>query len=329
MNLEAVLEAFTHLRVLVAGDLCLDHWCHYEPALADPSRETGIPRVAVVESETSPGAAGTVAANVAALGATVDVLSLIGNDGAGLELRRALAQRSIGSRLLFESPDFRTFTYTKLINRRTGVEDLPRLDFVNTRPLASDAEARILAGLESAAADYQVILVSDQAETPQGGVVTPRFREALAAISGRVVWVDSRLRAELFRRVIVKPNQREAEEASLRLLGRVDFEELRRRMEAPLLLITHGPRGATVVDARGSTPVPAAASQHTVDTCGAGDSFSAGAAMTLAITGDAVTAARVGNLTAAVTISKKGTATASPPEVLDRYRRCGSSERAG
>jgi len=53
-----------------------------------------------------------------------------------------------------------------------------------------------------------------------------------------------------------------------------------------------------------------------VDICGAGDSFSAGAAMTLAVTGSGIEAARVGNLVASITIMKKGTGTASPEEVL-------------
>jgi sugar/nucleoside kinase (ribokinase family) len=53
-----------------------------------------------------------------------------------------------------------------------------------------------------------------------------------------------------------------------------------------------------------------------VDICGAGDSFSAGAALTLAVTGSPLEAARLGNLVASVTIMKKGTGTASPEEVL-------------
>ena len=57
------------LRALVVGDVCLDRWCRYDPALAEPSRETGIPRIGVVATEVTPGAAGTVANNLAALGA--------------------------------------------------------------------------------------------------------------------------------------------------------------------------------------------------------------------------------------------------------------------
>ncbi len=75
MNVPEILDAIRQLRVLVAGDICLDRWCRYDPALSEPSRETGIPRLAVVATEVTPGAAGTIANNVAALGAArVDVL---------------------------------------------------------------------------------------------------------------------------------------------------------------------------------------------------------------------------------------------------------------
>jgi len=53
-----------------------------------------------------------------------------------------------------------------------------------------------------------------------------------------------------------------------------------------------------------------------VDICGAGDSFSAGAALALAVTGSPVEAARFGNLVASITIMKKGTGAASLAEVL-------------
>ena len=56
--------------------------------------------------------------------------------------------------------------------------------------------------------------------------------------------------------------------------------------------------------------------EHPVDICGAGDSFSAGAALTLKVTGDPVQAAKFGNRVASITIMKKGTGTASPFEIL-------------
>jgi len=312
-----ILAEFPKLRALVVGDVCLDRWCTYDPALADPSRETGIRRIGVVATEVTPGAAGTIANNLAALKAgKVAVLGLVGEDGFGYELRHALEARGISSELLLAAPRIPTFTYSKLINAQTGEEDLPRVDFVNTRALPETLDWALVALLERAAAGYDVILVSDQAETNAGGVVTPRMRQALARIHNALVWVDSRMRAEHFRNVVVKPNQQEAEAASRRALGRLDYEELRRHINAPVLVVTHGGNGAQVITTAGSTFVPTPSVAHPVDICGAGDSFSAGAALTLKVTGDAVEAARFGNRVASITIMKKGTGTASPEEVL-------------
>jgi sugar/nucleoside kinase (ribokinase family) len=131
-----------------------------------------------------------------------------------------------------------------------------------------------------------------------------------------VVWVDSRRRAELFRGVIVKPNEEEAQAASTRALGRVDFPALRRHMGAPLLIVTHGGQGAEIVDEGGVRWVETKPVEQPVDICGAGDSFSAGASMALRASGDPETAIRFGNLVASITIMKRGTGTASPEELL-------------
>jgi len=320
VNVGAILDRIRGLRVLVAGDVCLDRWCRYDPDLAEPSRETGIPRVAVVATEVTPGAAGTIANNAAALGAArVDVMGVIGDDGFGHELKRALAARGIGTGLLLHAA-VPTFTYTKLLNCRSGEEDLPRIDFVNTRAPAPELDGALVTAFERAARDYDCILVSDQAETETGGVITPVMRGAIsraaAAHPETVVWVDSRLRTEYFRGVIVKPNRREAEEASMRALGRIDFPALRAHLQAPLLVITNGSAGADILDPGGCRQACAKAVENPVDICGAGDSFSAGAAMALRITGDALAAAGFGNLVASITIMKKGTGTASPEEVL-------------
>jgi len=322
VNATAILDAIRRIRVLVAGDVCLDRWCTYDPELAEPSRETTIPRTAVVSTQVTPGAAGTVANNLAALGAQVSVLGAIGEDGFGFELQHALATRGISSDLLVSTADLATFTYTKLLNAATGGEDLPRVDFVNTRPLPPDLDSRLNALLREAATAFDVIIVSDQAETSQGGVVTPAMRETLARIAAEqndiVIWVDSRMRPEHFRGLIVKPNQQEADAACLRALGRIDYPAFRARIAAPLLVVTCGGDGAVVVDAGGERWVATKKVEHPVDICGAGDSFSAGAALALKATGDPVAAVRFGNRVASITIMKKGTGTASPQEVLAR-----------
>jgi rfaE bifunctional protein kinase chain/domain len=320
MTATEILAAIPRLSALVVGDICLDRWCTHDPATSEPSRETGIPRIGVVRTEVTAGAGGTVANNLSALGCgRVAVLGAMGNDGFGLELSRALAARGIASDLCVRGHSMQTFTYTKVINRETGVEDQPRLDFINTAPLEAEVERQILDRLRRAVDSFDAILVSDQAETSRGGVVTPAVRDLLGELAPRypdkIFFADSRARIPHFRRMIAKPNQQEGEAACRTLFGRVDYPALRRHLEAGLLMVTHGGEGVLVVDESGETWVRTRHVAHPVDICGAGDSFSAAAALALAAGATPTQAASFGNLAASITIMKKGTGTASPEEV--------------
>jgi rfaE bifunctional protein kinase chain/domain len=321
MTVRALLAAFPGMSALVAGDVCLDRWCTYDPALAEPSRETGIPRTAVIRTQTTAGAAGTVANNLAALGVgRVSVLGMIGDDGFGVELSRALSARKIGSDYCVRARGAQTFTYTKLINAQSGREDLPRIDFLNAQPLDNEVERKLLDAVAAAVDAHDVILISDQAETSQGGVVTPAMRELIHELAlgyrDKIFFVDSRTRIELFRAAILKPNQQEAESACRRLFGAVDYPALARHADSPLLLVTHGADGVLAVRDGTENWVRARPVENPVDICGAGDSFSAGCAMALAAGAPPEAAARFGNLVASVTIMKPGTGTASPEEVV-------------
>lgn len=320
MTTAEILDRVRDCSALVCGDICLDRWCTYDPGAAEPSRETGIPRIGVTASEVTPGAGGTIANNIAALGVGRSaVLGVIGNDGYGYELTQALNARGISTDLLVRSNEFATFTYTKLINATNGAEDLPRVDFINSRTMPDAIERQVLTYLREYADSFDVIFVSDQAETKQGGVITHAVRTMLAEIAQRrpekVILADSRIRIERFRNVIAKPNEQEAAAACIGLFGEIDYRRLRAHTEAPLLFVTRGPQGVVIVEDT-ETVIPARKVEKPVDICGAGDSFSAGLGMALAVTKSAAEAAQFANLVASITIMKKGTGTASPAEIL-------------
>lgn len=321
MTIAQILAGFPSLSALVVGDICLDRWCTYDPATSEASRETQIPRIGVIRTEVTAGAGGTVASNLAALGVgRLGVLSVAGDDGSGYELAAALRAIGVASDMLIRAPGMQTFTYTKLINLDTGIEDRPRVDFISTTPLDLNAERQIIERLPAAVAQFDVILISDQAETSAGGVVTPAVRERLASLAvthpEKIFLVDSRARIELFRNMILKPNREEAESACHRICGRVDLQGLREYCKASFMIVTDGPNGASLIAPGEETLYETNPISNPVDICGAGDSFSAGAAMALAVTGSPADAVRFGNLVASVTIMKRGTGTASPAEVL-------------
>ena len=203
---------------------------------------------------------------------------------------------------------------SKLINQTTGIEDRPRVDFINVAPIPMDVERQILDRLRGAVEAFDVILIADQSETGHG-VVTPVVRETLANLASRypekIFWADSRTRIAEFRNMMLKPNQQEAAAAC-----DGNYSAWRRKAGAPALMITHGADGVLVVDEAGERWVTTKPVEHPVDICGAGDSFSAGAATALHLTRSPDLAARFGNLVASVTVMKSGTGTASPEEIL-------------
>ena len=321
MTTSEILAQLPKLSALVVGDICLDRWCTYDPSEAEPSRETGIPRVGVISTNVTPGAGGTVANNLAAMGVgRVSVLGAIGRDGFGHELRCALAARRVVAEHLIALSAIQTFTYTKLINAATGQEDLPRIDFICNSPLDKQAEQQLLDKLRGIIESFDVILISDQAETSRGGVITPALRHALSDLAlqypDKIFIGDSRTRIEKFRNVIIKPNRQEAETACRKLFGAVDYQQLLRHVQSPFLYVTQGEAGVTLIAPDCEQRIPTNQVAKPVDICGAGDSFTAGAAMALAVTGSPLEAARFGNLVASITIMKKGTGTAAPEELL-------------
>ena len=316
-----ILKAFPRYSALVVGDICLDRWCTYDPASAEPSHETSIARIGVISTEVAPGGGGNVANNLASLGVgRAAVLGVIGDDGYAHELTRALNARGISTDLLVRSAQVSTFTYSKLVNVTTGVEDLPRVDFINTQPLPDEVEKEVLEYLREFAPSFDIIFVSDQADTRRGGVVTPAVRALLEEIAQadpqKIIWVDSRIRIERFRHMILKPNESEATAASIGLFGDVNYQRLRTHGNSKLVFVTKASEGVVVVEDGVDTVVPAFQVSNPVYVAGAGDSFSAGAALALAITGSAKDAARFGNLVASITVRKRGTGVASPEEVL-------------
>ena len=262
-----------------------------------------------------------MAGNLAELGAgRVSVLGAVGADGAGVDLRRALSRASIESDLLVESPQIQTFTYNKLINCETGVEDLPRVDFVNTEPLPAPAERAVVDRLEECLQEFNAIIVADQAETVHGGTVTAAVREAVCrsagARGGAAYVADSRRRLEHFRGVIATPNESEAAAACRRQFGELDFGRLHRTIGGAALVVTDGKRGARLIDCGGERLLPAPEVAGPVDPCGAGDSLTAGLALALAAGARTEEALRFGTIVAGVTVGKPGTGKAAPGEVL-------------
>ena len=197
----------------------------------------------------------------------------------------------------------------------------PRLDFENRAPLPEDCERAVLDALERAAADADVICVSDQMRF---GCVTPAVRERLCRYGeeGRTVVVDSRDRMAQYRCVVVKPNEVEASRAfgdgsAMDMDGLSELAAKISLRNNRLALVTLGAQGCFAAENGAVTRCPACAVEPPIDFCGAGDTFLSGFASLLAGGAPPLQAVQGANLCSAVTIRKIGTTgTATREEVL-------------
>lgn len=336
-RLNELLAGFAAARIAVVGDFFLDRYLVTDPALAEISVETGLEARQVVQVRPSPGAAGTVTNNLNALGACeIGAVGVIGDDGEGYELRQGLAATRVSCRHLLGRSDRRTPTYMKPMVREDGGErEMERLDIKNRGPMPVDAETQIVKAINQCVADgVRAIIVADQVQEAECGVVTSRVRAGLAAAADAnpdlIVVADSRVRIGEFRSVRVKPNLSEALHAAGTDAGddplvageRAGFELLRRTCRP--VYVTMGSAGILVADQSGITAVPACRAVGPIDIVGAGDSVTAGITCALSAGASDAEAAAVGTLCAWVTIHKLGTTgTASPPEVLAAARQAG------
>ena len=333
-RLESLLSRFSGLSVMVVGDFFLDKYLVLDPALDEPSLETGLAARQVVARRCMPGAAGTVVANLHALGVG-DLLAVgvTGDDGEGYELRQGLSAMGVRLDGLFESPDRFTPTYIKPMNREPGGErESNRIDIQNRTPTPRDLEDRLIEFLGDMAPGVDGVVVLDQVGRRNTGVVTDRVREAICGLGrnlpNNVILADSRERIGDFRHVIRKGNRDEMREVDEdRWSG-----EMRGASEesgsgktrgagdeaARPVYVTLGADGLLLIDGDDRRHVPGIRVPGPVDTVGAGDSVTAGIVASLAAGATPAEAAMVGNLAASVTVRQLGvTGTASPAQLVE------------
>ena len=328
-EVDALLSAFGRARIAVLGDFFLDRYLILDPALSEPSLETGLPAHQVVAIRNSPGAAGTVVNNLVALGTgTIHALGVIGDDAYGYELRRELSRRGVVTDRLIAASERFTPTYTKpLVREATGEREIERIDVINRSPTPPDLQEQIIEHVRQLAGAVDAVIILDQVAVPEHGVVTEKVRHQLRDLAenhpSTVFFADSRAQIGKFVGVMIKPNVHEA----LAAAGLPDSEspaeadvvratgELYRRT-GQAVFATRGAEGILLTSDAGQIAVPGIAVDGPVDITGAGDSATAGIVLSLCAGAEPATAAFMGNLVASITVQKLNTTgTASPEEV--------------
>lgn len=327
-RLKEILNAISTVRAVLVGDMCLDVYWSADMTKSRLSRETPHYPLPVVEERMSPGAGGNVVACMAALcPASLTPVGLLGDDWRGDSLKKEFSRRNVAISTLLTVPGRFTNAYCKPMRfgyAHEEVED-PRLDFENFTGIDVKTEDALIALLQEAAKDADVICVADQFAC---GCVTDRVREAISELGKtKRILVDSRSRIGEYRHVLLKPNELECARALGRdSAGFTDEAALWGAMNAlneqtkSEICVTRGSAGCVVKENGSFVSVEACPLSGPLDPVGAGDCFLSAMALSLGAGAAKTEAAALANLASGVSVQKIGTTgTATGEEILALY----------
>jgi len=319
---------FTGIRVLVVGDVMLDHYIVGQVKRISP--EAPVPVACVRKRWTASGGAANVARNLARLSIQVALTGLAGRDEAGETLRRELAAEGIDDGLVYSS--------TRSTTRKTRIiaqgQQLLRLDEEVIAPPRPEEKVvlrkKILERLPACGAvvlsDYGKGVLLDDAEN--GGLCAPVI--IAAREHGIPVLVDPK--GGQWRRYAgaqcVTPNSAEfvlacgleAGDAPDRRERETLADRLRESYGLERILLTRGAKGMTLFTGGEPPYYIRAAVREVADVSGAGDTVIATLAACVAKGLDWKESARVANTAAGVAVGKMGTAPVSLAELNQALR---------
>jgi rfaE bifunctional protein kinase chain/domain len=306
-----MLPQFSELSILVVGDVMLDRYWFGEVTRISP--EAPVPVLKVERVEERPGGAANVARNIAALGAQVTLLSVVGTDEAGARLEQLLLDQGGIETLLQRDESISTIVKLRAVARQ---QQLLRIDFET--PPSHEVLRTKLAEFHAKLSRADVVVLSDYGK---GGLTHIAEMIQAARAAGKLVLVDPKGEDYVRYRgaTLLTPNRSEfkqvaggwKDEAELR----VKAQKLRESLQLDALLVTRSEDGMTLFRADDVVHEPTQ-TREVFDVSGAGDTVIATLAVMLASGAELPDAMRMANRAAGIVVGKLGTAVVTRDEII-------------
>lgn len=302
-------------RALVLGDVMLDEYVWGSVSRISP--EAPVPVVEVRSRTYVPGGAANAAVGIAALGGTVLLGGVVGDDAAAERVRATLAEHGIDPAGVRTVEGRSTTTKTRVIAHN---QQVVRTDVEEREPLPAEAARALAEWADSQLDAVDVVLLSDYAK----GVVSSELAQSVIERSAerrKPLVVDpkgsdyGRYRGA----TVLTPNVADAKRAAnIAPDSFVELDEVAKRLAEVIpgsaLLITRGAQGMTLLSGSSAVEIPATA-KDVYDVTGAGDTVVAVLAAGLGAGLELEEAVRLANTAAGIVVGKVGTATVTLDEL--------------
>lgn len=304
-------NSFTDINALVVGDVMLDRYWFGSVDRISP--EAPVPVLAVQKEEVRAGGAANVAHNILALGAKTNLLSVVGDDEAGREIKNIIDSYGATTSLQIDR-SVSTIVKLRMVAQN---QQLLRADF-DQQP-SEEILAQCLSDFEKALDASNVVILSDYGK---GGLRHVTKMIDLAKDKGLPIIIDPK--GSDYTRyqgaTLITPNMKEFEAVAGVAENEQDFEsrarKLRQDLKLDYLLVTRSDKGMSLFSKDGEHINSPAKAIEVYDVSGAGDTVIA--LMALAMASDFSNAERLelANTVAGIVVGKLGTAVASIEEVV-------------
>lgn len=317
---QSIIKRFGDVKVLVIGDLIMDHFIWGKVARISP--EAPVPVVEVTSESLMLGGSANVVNNIHSLGGHSLVTGVIGRDDDGRKLVRALKEKSIPTDGIVVDTGRPTTIKTRVIAHS---QQVVRFDREKKDTIGALSAQRVLSYIKKAVREADLVVISDYAK----GLISAPLVEEIVSIctkAGKPIAVDPKVEHFGYYKgvTIVTPNNLEASLASgIEITGEDSLhmagEALFRSLGCEALLITRGEHGMSLFEEGSQTHIPTVA-KEVFDVSGAGDTVIGTLALSIAAGASFKEAAVLANFAAGVVVGKVGTATLTPTELASAVR---------
>ena len=284
-----IIDKFKDKKILVIGDLILDHYAYGTVSRISP--EAPVPIVHIKSEEYKLGGAANVAANIATLSGNITLIGLIGRDRKGKKVIDLCKKNKIK---IFPEYFHRTIKKTRIIAEN---QQLVRID--EEQITNKDLNPRLI---KKEAEKADIIIISDYAK----GAISPNLMKLLTSLNKRIVVDPKPKNKSLYQGVyLITPKQKEATEMSSFENVYKAGEQLQRELNTNVI-ITKGKQGMSIFN-NGIKDIPTFA-KEVYDVTGAGDTVIATLSLALASGANLEESAILANHAAGIAVGKPGTA---------------------
>lgn len=312
------IQRFSRARILVVGDLILDHYVWGKVHRVSP--EAPVPIVHVDSESYRMGGAANVYHNILTLGGQAELCGMVGGDHVGKQFLADIRRSSPFTSGVFVDSSRPTIKKTRVVAHN---QQIVRFDVEQRHDISSQQTKKILKHVASRLPEVSCLVISDYAK----GMITVDLMKGIHILAdqfGVPVVVDPKVEHMAYYQgvTVITPNHLEAKQATGFLPSQdVPVEQiglaLQQQLQCQAVVVTRGEEGMSIFEKTGQSWTIPAVARQVYDVTGAGDTVISTLALALSAKAPLPEAAVLANQAASIVVGMVGTATVTRAQLQE------------